>query len=350
MALKRVWARGYGAFCYLGVVYSIVMVGLVFAGRIWENVFPLFDGLMLIPQVLLLGSLPLLIISLPSRQKTLIVHMIPIAMLIVHYRYAYLPKQVPAQLSLVTFTLLSNNIGATDYVAHPQAIQVIDAAQADVVVLQEVHPQVYEALIQRYQAQYPYQAYLKNSWLSLFGREVGFVVLSRFKLTPVLDQSSEQGFMRVEFHLDEDHTIMLYCVHLLSIRATQWQASTRTQQLQILLQTARQETLPVVLAGDFNLTDWSASYAQLAAEYRDAFRDNGSGLSFTGIDTYPSGRAGSIRAFFYDLRRMEILPLFTRIDYVFQSAQLAIYQAQVWPQSSGSDHRAVFVKLGFGRD
>ena len=85
---------------------------------------------------------------------------------------------------------------------------------------------------------------------------------------------------------------------------------------------------PLVVLGDFNLTDQQSLYPALTRRLRDAHRDSGWGLGFT-FTRFPS--IG--------------LPMW-RIDYVFHSTHLVAVRTTVG-NYGGSDHRPVIADLAF---
>jgi endonuclease/exonuclease/phosphatase (EEP) superfamily protein YafD len=89
---------------------------------------------------------------------------------------------------------------------------------------------------------------------------------------------------------------------------------------------ARRETLPVVLAGDFNATEHSAWYARFLA---DGYRSAHDACRRPFATTWPNGM-------------LRMLPI--RIDHVFLSRELGCVSVREGA-GSGSDHRPVIVEL-----
>ena len=106
-------------------------------------------------------------------------------------------------------------------------------------------------------------------------------------------------------------------------------ASDRQRALNVSLRRAAAETLPVVLAGDFNLTDQTRDYQTIVgAGFQDAFRAAGWGLGLTFAD------------FSYLSPLFSLAPPFIRIDYVFADETFTPVEARVGA-SAGSDHYAL---------
>ena len=85
---------------------------------------------------------------------------------------------------------------------------------------------------------------------------------------------------------------------------------------------------PLIVIGDFNLTDQQSIYAPLTRHLRDSHRESGWGMGFT----------------FTRFRRLG-LPMW-RIDYVFHSSDLVALSSTMG-DFGGSDHRPVIAKLAF---
>jgi endonuclease/exonuclease/phosphatase (EEP) superfamily protein YafD len=116
---------------------------------------------------------------------------------------------------------------------------------------------------------------------------------------------------------------VLYALHLPNpLYETSFSAQAAT--IERLLQSAQGEHLPVILAGDFNMTDRSTSYRALDGAMRDAMR-------------------GSFAATTYDRWQWALLQL--RIDHVFVSDQLCDMDGSTFTVP-GSDHDALEVDLG----
>ncbi|MEG4944574.1 hypothetical protein [Microcoleus sp. F4-D5] len=57
--------------------------------------------------------------------------------------------------------------------------------------------------------------------------------------------------------------------------------SPRSPEIQDLVQRVERETLPVIVAGDFNMTDETQDYDRVQKVMQDAFRKSGFGFGFT---------------------------------------------------------------------
>jgi len=91
-------------------------------------------------------------------------------------------------------------------------------------------------------------------------------------------------------------------------------------------------TAPVVVQGDFTMSDQSRAYSALTTSLQDSFREAGTGLG----RTFPNS---------LHLGRVRIPGPLVRIDYVFHSPQLQATAATVNCIEGQSDHCAVVVVL-----
>jgi endonuclease/exonuclease/phosphatase (EEP) superfamily protein YafD len=91
---------------------------------------------------------------------------------------------------------------------------------------------------------------------------------------------------------------------------------------------------PVLVMGDFNMTDQTRGYAHMSAVLKDAYREAGWGFGFT----FPHGLR---------LGRWPVPGPLVRIDYVFHSSEWQAEWARVGC-GSGSDHCYVVAGLGGG--
>ena len=107
-----------------------------------------------------------------------------------------------------------------------------------------------------------------------------------------------------------------------------WQA----REIYFLQEHAEAAGGPVIIMGDFNMSDQSHSYKELSGKFGDAFRDGGWGLGFT----FPNYRRVLGR---------EIKTPLLRIDYIFYDERLTIQHAEVFCFEGGSDHCALMASF-----
>jgi len=93
---------------------------------------------------------------------------------------------------------------------------------------------------------------------------------------------------------------------------------------------------PVILAGDFNTSEFSDAYRCVARRLHDSYREVGRGTGHT----WPARQTKHIRS-----RWLELLAPVTRIDYVFHSHHWDAVEARVLKMDTGSDHRPIVATL-----
>jgi vancomycin resistance protein VanJ len=272
--------------------------------------------------VLLLAPLALLPALVLRKRLPLSLLILPLWTFVTSYGGQFLPRSAPLlpanapQLHLLTYNLLRHN---TDTAA---LIGIIRGAGADVVALQEVTPAQAAAFEADLRDLYPYQALHPQEGFS------GQGVLSRYPILADAFWQIHLGHQRVEIDFN-GRQIALYNAHpihpFIGGYPNFYQPSTRAAEVDELLRRAAAETLPVLLVGDFNLSDQESLYRQITAHYADAYRQAGWGMGFT----FPAGP----------------LPL-ARIDYVFHDAAFVTLSAQVGSSGGGSDHLPLSVLLG----
>lgn len=105
----------------------------------------------------------------------------------------------------------------------------------------------------------------------------------------------------------------------------------RGNQINDLRDQLRQESDPVLVLCDCNMTDQSDDYRAMNDLLDDSFREAGTRMGFTFPATFRSyGR---------------FLPYLVRIDYIWHSDQFVALDARVADNSGTSDHRPVIAEL-----
>ena len=245
----------------------------------------------------------------------------------------YRPVQPPsgATFSVVTFNVQGSNRdlkGATEWLLQKAP---------DVIVLQET-AQGYDGRLAPLYDVYAHEDHIEGS-VRVFSR---YAILER----EVLTIEDEPGLKALRLLLDQDgRELAVYALHFtlpLKPRAQydpnadigpeallRYDERRRNAQIRRFLEIARHETSPFIIAGDFNMSDASLIYDEIAAHLGDAWRSAGVGAG----RTWPVAEA-------IGLPRV-IQPLL-RIDYIWHSASLRPTAAAVG-ENIGSDHLPVTV-------
>ncbi len=276
-----------------------------------------------------------LVIALPlaalSRSRAAVLVTLAVLVLAVAlYGPFFTPRfTAPPPLTGGPLTAMAFNLGA-DNPQPAQNVAAIAKQQADVVAVEEVIPLTARALRAGLAGLYPYM-------LLEPGRDTG--ILSRYPIV-ASEVFRPAGFGReaVQATLDVNGTpVQVIVVHPeppLAVQPPGWPVpiglDTAELERQIAAIAERAATLsgPVVVLGDFNMSDQSPGYSQLRAVLRDSFREAGTGFGFTFPIAQPGGGPGPL----------------TRIDYIFYSRALYVEQADVVCEG-GSDHCYVVARL-----
>jgi endonuclease/exonuclease/phosphatase (EEP) superfamily protein YafD len=264
----------------------------------------------------------------------LVVLVLPLALFLYHYAPQVFPRAIASgggpSLRVLTFNVSGNHRrGEAESV-----LRVVEAEQPDVVALQEARASTREALAAALGDAYPYQVSTSD-----------VATLSRFPFLAVEDlQLPGNAYVnqRAEVLVD-DRVVVLSNVHIkrptagLSARQTllpwlrRYDTEWRDTPVGALVDDLTRTMGPHIVVGDFNQTEWSASYAQLTTVLRDSFREVGWGFGHT----YPS----AIGSGTWDVP----LPLL-RLDYVFHSPEISALGAHVGP-AADSYHLPVVADL-----
>jgi endonuclease/exonuclease/phosphatase (EEP) superfamily protein YafD len=206
--------------------------------------------------------------------------------------------------------------------AEPQAVvQDIVRRDADVLVVPEATIEIHELLAARYA--FAIRADRRNAAIGVYAR----VPIAAPTFVPgLLDQTRQQ---RVEVHAPGGDFV-LWAVHLpkpwlVGTGGYQMRPPSHARKLDAFLDAfAAEQDLPLVVAGDTNLTDRGRAYRRVTERFDDALR---------GIWGGPTARKWYLR------------PLLLRVDHVFIPEDWCADQAHRFPLG-GSDHRGVAVRVG----
>jgi vancomycin resistance protein VanJ len=318
-------------------VYLILMIGYLLLrvtvgdGLWWLSLLNAFAHLLFLPLIVLL-PLALLI----HRRSAL--RLTPLLLVAGLWFVPYYLHRTPDQPSQPALHVLTFNIWGDN--TQLDAVEAwIRAGNADVVLLQEI-PEIYsDNGLSNLLDVYPYQ-YVQ----SLDMREWGNAVLSRFPFAESedfdLEGDGSPSHQRVVFDW-QGQGIALYNIHLLMPigeqahvslpfdnpfldMALKYDDGERNAQIERLLTRIGQEPHPFIIGGDFNTSDQSLIYQQLAAVGHDAFREVGNGLGAS----WPMPAAGELPI---------SIPPIIRIDYIWHSDAFQSLAAWQSPEL-GSDH------------
>ncbi|MCA0458808.1 MAG: endonuclease/exonuclease/phosphatase family protein [Chloroflexi bacterium] len=292
-----------------------------------------------------LPLVPLLLLALLARSRLALLRLLPVLLLLlVWIGPRFIPKPVPAAASDKTIRVATLNVwGNRHDISGTEAW--LRETGADIIALEEVSPAYASERLTGLADRYPYQSNQHDE--TRFGDNF---TLSRYPI--VSTEFVELGLpdtpapVRTVIAIDGQQVAM-YTVHLawpvddeaITVGGLEFYVQValafddtlRNQQIDRLLAHLADEPLPYILAGDFNTSDFSVTYNQLAGAMHDSFAQAGSGLG----GSWPVARARGLPAW---------LPPLIRIDYIWHSDGLRTVRA--WQgEAVGSDHLPLLADL-----
>jgi endonuclease/exonuclease/phosphatase (EEP) superfamily protein YafD len=255
----------------------------------------------------------------------------------------YLPKAA-AQPGVANLSIVSQNV----WPRNPRVSDVeawIRQQNADVTLLQDTPSFFGVRGVPGLKDLYPYQFIDNNRQGSLILSRYPFLTTDNFPVGP-----SPIYIQRVTIDLN-GRAVAIYNVHLsnpfrsvprtglnsLTLRvpllklAFSYDATARDPEIRDLLTLIDKEQLPYIVAGDFNTSDQSFIYNDLAAHMVDSFREIGTGL---GTSWPVGGEAG------WPI----VTPTLIRIDYIWHSSRWSAMSIEQSPKL-GSDHLGLYAEL-----
>ncbi|MBI1279851.1 MAG: hypothetical protein GC179_17115 [Anaerolineaceae bacterium] len=294
--------------------------------------------------------IPLPILSLVSiwvRSRRALLYLLPIVILVaIWIGPRFLPKNRITQ--AIPLRVMSNNV--SHFNIDPERVARLALAEnPDIIFLQEVQLSDQEQALKPLDDAYPYQTRQQDEMRTGMYSAVN-ITYSRFpfviskEIDPHIPGMPTLYRNVIEFR---GQRVALYNIHLLSPGgAGRWtnltnnyfvhyalgfDDATRNSQIDALLAYLATEPYPYIVAGDFNTSDFSMTYTQIAARMQDSFAEAGVGLG----SSWPAARAFGWPAF---------IPPIIRIDYIWHSAGLQAVNA--WKGDfDGSDHLPMFADL-----
>jgi endonuclease/exonuclease/phosphatase (EEP) superfamily protein YafD len=233
----------------------------------------------------------------------------------------FLPLARAADPPAAPLRVLTSNILAHNQT--PQAvIEYLQVADADIILLAEIQPDMLAQVTQALSAQYPYlhDAAQRGTF--------GIALFSRYPLLTA--QTHRLGINRhpsIQATIAwQDHVVTVYGAHPFPPLGADGTLR-RDSEIAAIQALIAQETGPLILMGDLNATPWSASMRQLISTTDLRYAAHGYGIR----PTWPAGGYGSL---------LVGVPL----DHVLVSSEWQVTAYRLGPDV-GSDHYPVLADL-----
>jgi vancomycin resistance protein VanJ len=333
-------------FTLMMTLYAVALVcylvlRVLFGDRFWWlSLANTFAHLLFLPLLFLIPA------ALLFRLRSSALRLVPLAIIggmwFVPY---YVPRSTDAltgtSLKVLTFNVWGNNHDLA------QVENWLRAEDADVVLLQEISPTYATDRLPGLLDLYPYQEAQPDDT-----RSGGNITLSKYPILSIdyIDLGIRNTPWPLRMVIDvEGQAVAVYNIHLawpggyprlpvprrldnLYVRVLLgFNDRLRNRQITQLLEHLKSETLPYIVGGDFNTSDSSATYSQIAAQMHDSFREAGFGFG----GSWPVSSVRGLPSF---------VPPLIRIDYIWHSDQFTAIDARQGPPL-GSDHLAVVATL-----
>lgn len=313
---------------YAGAVtiYALVTLVLLVIGVLLHDRTRWVGMIQSVIELLILPSLALLPLSLLLRRWRLVLLLLPVGVaFLLLFGEFFLPRSSEVGPTDTVISVLTFNLEAPGENEMQSLVDILRAANADLVALQELTPAAAQCFEAELSDRYPHQALHPSG-----GSSTGQGILSRYPITADarLDALPPLAHQRVEIELN-GQPVVVYNTHPVPpFSSSGFQVEKHRQAVEALLARAESETGPVLLVGDFNMTDQFQIYDVITQNYTDLYRDVGEvGLGFT----YPANWG-------------ILIPLL-RLDYVFAGPAFTALSARVWPDYGSSDHHPLFARV-----
>ena len=320
------------AYSYCAFILCYLILRLIFWDRLWIVAFiGTFSPLILLPILFL----PILAFSIIKNRWFSIISSIACILLIswLHVKY-FSPEPINITGSQPGLKILSHNVGW--YTTKSQTlVKLIKQQQADIVFLQETVQKHRKKVFDLLKSDYPYQ--IDTPPVGIMSK---YPVLSS-EILHLANHPETQQRAIIKFAGQEiviynmqatGPWVKLYKI-LSFIKLPVYKYKQRFPEIQNLVERIQQETLPVIVAGDFNMTDESQDYYSVQKVLQDAFLKSGFGFGFT----WPHG-------FFAKRFNLKLTYPVCRIDYIWHSKHWGAKSSSVL-EATESDHLPVAAEL-----
>ena len=324
------------AYSYSAFIIGYFILKLIFWDRLWIiALITTFIPLIFFPTFLL----PIMGVSIIKKRWFTIISAIACIILIswLHIKY-FSPKPINITNSQPRLKILSHNLSWYK-TQSPTLFKLIQKQQPDLIFLQEIVKKNTKRTFPSLKADYPYQ---------IGTPPVG--ILSKYPIVsseilhlaghPETQQRAIIKFNEQEvviYNMQATGPWLKISKNLDFIRIPVYKYDKRSPEIQDLVQRVGRETLPVIVAGDFNMTDETQDYDRVQKVMQDSFRKSGWGFGFT----WPQG--WELKFLVKRSNWRLNYPVF-RIDYIWYSKHWGAKSSSVL-EATESDHLPIAAEL-----
>lgn len=268
------------AYSYSAFIIGYFLLRIIFWDKLWiVALISTFLPLILFPIFLL----PIVGFSIIKKRWFSIISAIACIILIswLHVKY-FSPTPIKITNSQPSLKILSHNVcwSATQY---STLFNLIKQQKPDIIFLQEIIKEHTKRDFALLKTEYPYQIGIPP---------VG--ILSKYPIvsSEILHLAGHRETQQRAIIKFNNREIVVYNMQatgpwfkrykiLPFIKIPVYKYGQRSPEIQDLVQRVQQETLPVIVAGDFNMTDETQDYYNVQKVLQDSFRKSGFGFGFT---------------------------------------------------------------------
>ena len=324
------------AYSYSGFILGYFILKLIFWDRLWIiALISTFIPLILFPTFLL----PIIGLSILKKRWFSIISAIACILLIswLHVKY-FSPTPIKITDSQPRIKILSHNL-SWHKTQSPTLFKLIDQQKPDIIFLQELVKKHTQRAFPWLKADYPYQ---------IGTPPVG--ILSKYPIvsSEILHLAGHPETQQRAIIKFNEQEVVIYNMQATGpwlklskkwrfLKIPVYKYDKRSPEIQDLVQRVERETLPVIVAGDFNMTDETQDYDRVQKVMQDSFRKSGFGFGFT----WPHG--WELKFLVKRSNWRLNYPVF-RIDYIWYSKHWGAKSSSVL-EATESDHLPISAEL-----
>lgn len=323
------------AYAYSALIAGYLILRLIF----WDRLWPVAFAGTLVPWIFLpIFLLPIIAFFIIKKRWFAIVSSVACLCLLGWLHVTYFSPQPAPVSGEPSIKVLSLNCGWYKTSSENLA-DLIQQEQPALIFLQEIVGKHAERAFVWLKASYPYQ--FSQPPVAILSK---YPILSS-EIIHLADHREVQQRAVIQINRQD---VAVYNISMTSpwiythkvlpfLTVPAYEYAERSAEIKDLVGRVQKETLPVLAAGDFNMTEQSQDYHNLSAVMRDAFRTAGVGFGFN----WPHGWALNLLS--KKLNGELNFPL-VRIDYIWYSTHWGSRWAKVLP-AAGSEHLPIGAEL-----